>query len=150
MKAEDILKRLRLEFVAMWLLAAALAICYETGLFTDGSCVGDATTAYILEAGAILLTLVAIPAALKISGRFMYSRIVRKSGTDIAGTVLRWSEIQVFILTIAVITDISIYYATLESLGMLCAAIGLIASLLCFPNRNRIQNYLNTSKSEQQ
>lgn len=149
MKVEDILKRLKLEFIAMWLLAAALAICYETDLFTEGTCVGDATTAYILETATILLTLVAVPVSLKISGRFMHNRTACKKGSEVTKTVLRWSEIQIFILTIVVITDVSVYYATLESLGILCAAVGLVASLLCLPNKTRIENYLNSPKPEE-
>lgn len=149
MKVEDILKRLRLEFILMWLLAAILAICYESGLFINGSCVGNATISYIIETAGILLTLTAVPVTLKISGKFMYSRIARKDDNKRAQTVLRWSEIQIFLLTIVVITDISIYYATMESLGILCAAVGLVATLLCIPTKTKLENYLSNPQSDQ-
>lgn len=150
MKVEDILKRLRLEFIFMWLLAILLATAYETGLLTEGSCTGNATVSYLIETAAILLTLVVIPVTLKISGKFMHGRMTGKERSLKTRTLLRWHEIQIFLLTIVIITDISVYYATMESLGILCAAVGLVASFLCVPTRTKLENYLSNPQADQQ
>lgn len=149
MKIEDILKRLRLEFVAMWVVAGILAACHETGLFPEGSCAETPTLAYVIETAAVLLTLAGVPAAVKISGKFMYGRVLAKEGEEKLKTILRWSEIQLFLLAIVTLTDISIYYATMESLGILCAAVALVASLLCLPDRVRFEKYLSAPKPDQ-
>lgn len=149
MGIEKILKRLRLEFILMWVLSAVLAVCYETDLFTEGLCVGDATVSYVLEAAAILLTLAAVPVALKISGHFLRRRLAGRTLEEASVILLRWSEVQVFLLTIVVLIDVSVYYATLESLGILCAAVGLVASLLCLPSRTKLENYLSNPKENQ-
>lgn len=149
MKIEAILKRLRLEFVAMWVVAGILAACHEMGFFPEGSCTGTPTLAYVIETAAILLTLAGVPAAVKISGKFLHGRVLAKEGEEKLKTILRWSEIQLFLLAIVTLTDISIYYATMESLGVLCAAVALVASLLCLPDRTRFEKYLSAPKPDQ-
>lgn len=146
MRVEKIVKRLRLEFVLIWVLAAVLAICYETALFSEGACVGDATASYILESAAVLLTLAAVPVSLKISGHFLYRRIEGKSEEQAALILLRWSEVQIFLLMIVVLIDLSVYYSTMDSLGLLCSAVGLIASVFCFPTKTRLEHYLANLK----
>lgn len=148
MSIETIVRRLRLEFILMWVLAGVLALCYETGLFTEGFCTADATAAYILETAVILLTLVTVPVALKISGHFLRRRLRDKEKETALPVLLRWSEVQLFLLAIVILLDVSVYYATMESLGILCAAVGLAASLLCFPGREKLENYLHDSKEK--
>lgn len=148
MKIEKTVKRLRLEFLLMWVLAAVLAICYELELFLPGACVGNTTSAYILETAAVLLTLAAVPVSLKISGRFLSRRLAGLPPEKAAAVWLRWSEVQVFLLTVVVLVDVSVYYSTMESLGILCAAVGLVASLLCFPSQARFESYLSNPKEK--
>lgn len=150
MRIEKIVKRLWIELGLMWALAAVLALCYETDVFPGGACTGDATTAYVLEVAAILLTLAAVPAALKVSGKFLHRKVAERETPETAlRTLLRWSEVQVFLLTVVVLVDVSVYYATMESLGILCAAVGLLASLLCLPSKAKLESYLSNPKEKQ-
>lgn len=145
MSVQKIVKRLIWEFAFLWALAALLAICYETELFTEGACT-EGTAAYILEVSAVLLTLCTVPVALKISGAFLRRRLAGQDKEEAMKALLKWSEVQLFMLAVVVLVDISVYYTTMESLGILCAAVGLVASLLCFPSRTKIENYLSNLK----
>lgn len=150
MSIKKILKRLWTELCLMWVLAAVPVLCYETNLFPGGACTGDATTAYVLEVAAILLTLAAVPAALKVNGTFLQRKVAeRNTPGEKLRTLLRWSEVQVFLLTVVVLVDISVYYATMESLGLLCAAVGLVTSLLCLPSKEKLESYLSNPKEKQ-
>lgn len=149
MKIEKIVKRLRLEFLLIWVSAALLALCYETGLFVPGACVGDATASYILETAAVLLTLAAVPVSLKISGRFLHRKLAGLPVEKALPALLRWSEVQLFMLAIVIMVNVSVYYTTMESLGILCAAVGLVASLLCLPAKVKLENYLSEPKEKE-
>lgn len=151
MSVKKILKRLWIELCLMWALVAVLALFYETNVFPGGTCAGDSTTTYVLEVAAVLLTLAAVPAALKVSGVFLHRKVAERNTSEAAlRTLRRWSEVQVFLLTVVVLIDISVYYATMESLGILCAAVGLAASLLCLPSEEKLESYLSNSKEKQQ
>ena len=63
---KQLLKRLKIEFVAVWCLVLLLVVCYEVGLFTEGIFVGDVRMDYILTTIGILLTIVMIPLSLRL------------------------------------------------------------------------------------
>ena len=55
----------------------------------------------------------------------------------------RWSEIRLFLLAVPAIMGISFYYLTLNTTGIFCAAMALIASLFCVPSESRLLNELD-------
>ena len=145
MNMEKIVKRLTIEYILLWILPAALALCYEMMWFTPGFATGNGTAAYLLETGAVLMTFALIPICLRMTGKFLQRKLAGKEGVTKHQCYLRWSEIQLFLLTALVLTDISVYYATQRSLGLLLAAVAGIASLFCIPSREKAAHYLSDS-----
>ena len=62
----------------------------------------------------------------------------------------RWNEIRLGLLVVPVLTNLSFYYLTLNTTGLFCAAMSLIASLFCVPTRKRIWNELDLLKEEKE
>ena len=62
----------------------------------------------------------------------------------------RWSEIRLGLLVVPILTNLSFYYLTLNTTGLFCAAMSLIASLFCVPTRKRIWNELDLLKEEKE
>jgi uncharacterized membrane protein YbhN (UPF0104 family) len=54
------------------------------------------------------------------------------------------------LLVVPVLTNLSFYYLTLNTTGLFCAAMSLIASLFCVPTRKRIWNELDLLKEEKE
>ena len=55
----------------------------------------------------------------------------------------KWSEIRLGLLFIPAILNISFYYMTMDTTGILCASMALIASLFCVPDKKKILNELD-------
>ncbi len=145
MNIEKIVKRLTIEYTLLWILPAALALCYEMTWFMPGFATDNGTAAYLLECGAVLMTFALVPISLRMTGKFLQRILTGKAPQARYKSYLRWSETQLFLLTALLLTDISVYYATQRSLGILLAAVAGIASLFCIPSKEKVAHYLSDS-----
>jgi len=136
-----LIRRLRIEFFAMWILATLLFVLYEAGLLEEGSAIHDGRIGYILQSVCVLLTLILIPFSLKMFS-VAIQHLAQKPLEKALVSYIRLSEIRIALLAVVVLVGLSIYYATLNSIGGLCALLGLLASLFCFPNEKRIKEEL--------
>lgn len=136
-------KRLRVEYIVFWLSAVLLFLAYETALLEEGVFAGNVQMEYILQSTGILLALGLIPLALKIFSLALVKRISLLPLAEALPSYLRWSEIRLSFFTVIVLVNLSVYYLTLSSVGGLCALIGLLASLFCWPSEKRIKEDLN-------
>lgn len=138
-----LLRRLWIEYVAVWLLTAGVALLYETGVMSEGGLAHDGQMCYVVQTLTVLLTLCLIPVSLK-----MYSMALGKSCEGLSPQALlvryqRWNEVRLALLAVVALTGISVYYVTLSSIGGLCSLLGLTATLFCLPTRKRVEMDLN-------
>ena len=133
-------KYLQAEYIMIWILPIVLVILYETGIMTEGDYAGDARMDYILQTIGILLTVGLIPLSLRLL----------LSLPDALSSYRRWNEIRLGLLVVPVLTNLSFYYLTLNTTGLFCAAMSLIASLFCVPTRKRIWNELDLLKEKKE
>ena len=140
---KQLLKRLKIEFVAVWCLVLLLVVCYEVGLFTEGIFVGDVRMDYILTTIGILLTIVMIPLSLRLFNLNLVKRITKLSTFEALKSYRRWSEVRLALLLVAALLNMSIYYLTLNTTGLFCSLMALLATLFCIPTKERLLKELD-------
>ena len=140
---KQLLKRLKIEFVAVWCLVLLLVVCYEAGIFTEGLFVGDARMDYILTTIGILLTIVMIPLSLRLFNLKLVKRISKLSTFEALKSYRRWSEVRLALLLVAALLNMSIYYLTLNTTGLFCSLMALLATLFCIPTKERLLKELD-------
>ena len=140
---KQLLKRLKIEFVAVWCLVLLLVVCYEAGIFTEGLFVGDARMDYILTTIGILLTIVMIPLSLRLFNLNLVKRITKLSTFEALKSYRRWSEVRLALLLVAALLNMSIYYLTLNTTGLFCSLMALLATFFCFPTKERLLKELD-------
>ena len=57
----------------------------------------------------------------------------------------RWNEVRMAMLLVPALFNFSVYYWTLNTTGLLCGIMVLVASLFCVPGRNRLLAELDLS-----
>lgn len=140
---KQLLKRLKIEFVAVWCLVLLLVVCYEASIFTEGLFVGDARMDYILTTIGILLTIVMIPLSLRLFNLNLVKRISKLSTFEALKSYRRWSEVRLALLLVAALLNMSIYYLTLNTTGLFCSLMALLATLFCIPTKERLLKELD-------
>ncbi len=140
---KQLLKRLKIEFVAVWCLVLLLVVCYEVGLFTEGIFVGDVRMDYILTTIGILLTIVMIPLSLRLFNLNLVKRISKLSTFEALISYRRWSEVRLALLLVAALLNMSIYYLTLNTTGLFCSLMALLATFFCIPTKERLLKELD-------
>ena len=140
---KQLLKRLKIEFVAVWCLVLLLVVCYEAGIFTEGVFVGDARMDYILTTIGILLTIVMIPLSLRLFNLNLVKRISKLSTFEALKSYRRWSEVRLALLLVAALLNMSIYYLTLNTTGLFCSLMALLATFFCIPTKERLLKELD-------
>jgi hypothetical protein len=145
MKAQinQLLKILRGMYLMLWILPILLCVLYETGILTDGIFCGDARMEYMLQTVCILLTICLIPLSLRLFNLNLVKHIKELPLEEALKSYRRWSEIRLLLLCVPVLLNTSFYYLTLNTTGVFCASMALIASFFCLPTESRIINELD-------
>lgn len=124
--------------IPIWFIAL-----YETGICSEGIHAGNAQMEYLFQSVGILLTIGLIPFALRIFNLNLVKRIKEYPLERALASYKLWSDVRLFLLAIPAILNFSFYYMTLNTTGLFCAAMALIASLFCVPSESRIKNELD-------
>ena len=133
------------EYALLWILTLMLAILYECDILPQGLFADDAQTTYIMQVTSILLTICFIPLSLRLFNLSLTRYITSLPLVEALKSYRRWSEIRIALLTVASLVSLSAYYWTLNTTGLLCTGMALIASLFCLPGKERLLNELHLS-----
>lgn len=133
----------------LWGGALLLVVLYETGVMDEGIFAGNVRMEYILQTVGILLAIGLIPLSLRLFSLSLVKRIQLLSLPDALSSYRRWSEIRLGLLLVPVLMNLSFYYLTLDTTGILCAAMSLVASLFCVPTHKRMLDELDLLKEEE-
>lgn len=145
-RIDNLLSTLKIEYSLFWVGALCLIPLYESNLLQEGIYAGDKLMEYILYTIGILLSVIFIPLALKLFSVSLNKRIPTLSTDEALKSYKKWSEIRLALLFIPTILNISFYYMTMQTTGLLCASMALVASLFCVPNRSKIVAELDIEK----
>ena len=148
-KIAQLVRVLQIEYAILWMLALGVVLCYETGLFMEGRFAGDALMEYILQTVGILLVIGLIPFSLRLFSLSLVKRIQTLPLTEAMKSYRRWSEIRLALLAVPVLINLSFYYLTLNTTGLFCALMALLASLFCVPSYRRLAGELQLPEMEE-
>ncbi len=138
-----ILKLQVIGFIGIWLFPAIYAILFEAGVLEEGIYAGDAQMEYIFQSVCILLTICLIPLALRLFNLNLVKRIKELPLQEALKSYRIWNDVRMSLLFAPVMLGLTFYYLTLNTTGLFCACMALIASLFCVPSTNRIINELD-------
>ena len=158
---DKLIRRLWIEYIAVWILALGIPLIYETGMLEEGDLAHDGQMCYIVQTLTVILALCLIPVSLKMyhqavhSERMMPPKEMQDSVSSNEPTVTlstkqlnryrHWNEVRLALLAVVALVGMSVYYVTLSSIGGLCALMGLVATFFCLPTRQRIKEELRLS-----
>lgn len=140
-----LIRILKAEYALMWVLTALLAALYECDILPQGLFAGDAQMEYIMQVTSILLTICLIPLSLRLFNLSLTRHIAALPLKNALKSYRRWSEIRIALLTVASLASLSAYYWTMDTTGLLCTGMTVIASLFCVPGKERLLSELNLS-----
>lgn len=139
---------LKLEFMAVWGLFFLLVTLYEIGFMPEGALAGDARTDFVLQTAGILLTVGMIPVSLRLFSWNLTKRVRELSLPEALKSYRRWNEVRLSLLFVAAILNLSFYYLTMNTTGLFCGLMALLATLFCLPTRDRLLRELDIVKNE--
>jgi len=131
------------EYIIFWSIAVWFILFYESGICEKGIQTGNVQLEYILQSVGILLTIGLIPFALRIFNLNLVKRIKEYPLERALASYKLWSEVRICLLAVPTILNFSFYYLTLNTTGLFCGAMAMLASLFCVPSENRIKNELD-------
>lgn len=145
---ETIVRKLKLQYGLFWAIPILLIIAYETDLLPVGRYADNPQMMYVLETVGILITVVCVPAALKLFSVVLKKRINEVHLNEALSKYVFWSGMRLAILEIAVMLNIIIYYLVFSNVGAFCALIALTASVFCLPGEKRMCEELKITTEE--
>lgn len=140
-----LIRILKAEYALMWVLTVLLVALYECDILPQGLFAGDAQMEYIMQVTSILLTICLIPLSLRLFNLSLTRHIAALPLKNALKSYRRWSEIRIALLTVASLASLSAYYWTMDTTGLLCTGMTVIASLFCVPGKERLLSELNLS-----
>lgn len=140
-----LIRILKAEYALMWVLTVLLTALYECDILPQGLFAGDAQMEYIMQVTSILLTICLIPLSLRLFNLSLTRHIAALPLKNALKSYRRWSEIRIALLTVASLASLSAYYWTMDTTGLLCTGMTVIASLFCVPGKERLLSELNLS-----
>lgn len=147
-KIKRLLRLLQTEFVMLWVLTALLVVFYECDVLPQGVFVDDAQAGYVMQTVGILLTVSMIPLSLCMFNLSVVRYVKQLSLPDALVSYRRWSEVRLAMLLAPSLFDMSVYYTTLDTTGLLCAGMVLLSSFFCMPGRRRLLKDLDLEQDK--
>lgn len=148
MNRDNVLKGLKFNFATSIFAALIAVAAFETGYLTKGALTPfiDEESLYYIEVSAIMLTMAIIPFALK-----GFSRAMAK-GTSLDNMAYlklynKKSLQRMFLLFIALVVNIFVYYGTEYDGAMYCAILSFGALLYSYPTGKVLDEYRNKKEN---
>ncbi|MCI6213685.1 hypothetical protein [Bacteroides heparinolyticus] len=136
----------KVAFACFWMISILLVISGEMGSSWVGLYVGNISATYMAETITILLTASCVPISLKLFSWVLTRKIDIAALPKALRLYALWSDIRLVLLSLPVLTGFFTYYMMLSTTGVLCAMIGLTASLFCLPGEERLRKELHIDK----
>lgn len=141
---KELLKWLKIELLATWIIVVLFFVAGETGLIPNGVYAIDEHIAFVLGIACVILTLAGVPLALKLFTLNTTRGLRRYNFDEALASYHLWSCIRMAMLLICVCFNIVAYYLVLDVKDLLCALIPLVVTLYCWPTKDKINNHLES------
>lgn len=143
-------RTMQIQYAFYITIAILLVVLYQSDIILEGTYAGDFGMQYILETIGILTTIALVPLSLKVFSVKLNKKIKMAGFENALKLYRQWSSVRLMIIAFITYLNIMIYYMTLNSIGGLCALIGLTASIFCLPSERKLREELNlVTKNEE-
>ena len=148
MNRENVLKGLKFNFATSIFAALIAVAAFETGYLTKGALTPfiDEESLYYIEVSAIMLTMAIIPFALKGFSRAM-AKCTSLDNMAYLKLYNKKSLQRMFMLFIALVVNIFVYYGTEYDGAMYCAILSFGALLYSYPTGKVLDEYRNKKEN---
>lgn len=136
---------LKLEYMLLWIVELLLVALYEVDILPQGILVNNAQVGYVMQVVGILLAVCLIPLSLRLFSLSLTRYVTSLPFDEALRSYHRWSEVRIGLLLVAALLNLSVYYWTMNTTGLLCAGMVFIASFFCIPGKRRLLNELHLS-----
>ena len=149
MNQENVLKSLRFNFITSIFSAIIAIAAFETGYLTKGVLALNLSEQdiYYVEVCTIMITIAIVPFALK-----GFSRAMKKvAGLDNIAVLKVYGKKSIqrmFMLFIALVINIFVYYGLKYDGAMYCAIVSLGALIYSYPTEKVLNEYLDGNKTK--
>ena len=147
-RIKRLLRVLQAEFALLWALNALLAALYESDILPQGAFAGDARMDYAMQTAGILLAVCLIPLALRMFHLALVRRVRQLPLPEALVSCRRWNEVRLAVLLVPALFNLTVYYTTLNTTGLLCVGMVMVASLFCVPSRRRLLSDLDLEQED--
>lgn len=137
------IKILKLQYLLFWVLPVLLVVVYESGGLAVGIYADDPGGQYVWETMGILAAIILVPSSLKLFSLVLKKKIGQSAFPVALSQYKNISCLRLALLETVVLLNVVVYYLTLDNMGLLCALIGLTASLFCIPGGKQVKEELN-------
>ena len=103
----------------------------------------------VLQVDWHLLAVGLIPLSLRLFSLSLIKYVRTLPLVEAVKSYRRWNEVRVCLLLVAALVNLSVYYWTMDTTGVLCAGMVLVASLFCVPGRERVVSELDLQRNEE-
>lgn len=139
---KNIVLKLSVLFYSIWVNSVIIFLASELNWFPVGFFADDAVVDYLLQVIGIFITVLGVPGSLKLFNWQLSRKINLQNPEKALEAYSKISILRMSVLEFVVIFNWIVYCFTLNNNGMLCAMIGLVATLFCVPSANRVLNDL--------
>ncbi len=149
MNKDNVLKSLRFNFITSIFSVIIAIAAFETGYLAKGVLASNLNEQdkYYVEVSTIMVTIAIVPLALK-----WFSRSMNKaSGLDNIAKLKLYSKksiMRMFLLFIALIINIFVYYGVEYDGAMYCAIVSLGALIYSYPTEQVLNEYLDKDNTK--
>ncbi len=130
---------LRIEYIALMALAMVFVVLFETNTIMEGACVGEEMLEFCLLALMQLLTIIAIPLALKL---FKLKCVVLRLRNEKERALLFWGSTRNLLLFLPLLMNTVLYYLFVNVAFGYMAIILMLTTCFIYPSYRRSQTDL--------
>ncbi|MBQ5644779.1 MAG: hypothetical protein IIV04_03665 [Bacteroidaceae bacterium] len=149
MNKENVLKSLRFNFITSIFSAVIAIAAFETGYLTKGVLamnLGEQDIYYI-EVSAIMLTIAIVPFAIKGFSRAM-NKVAGQDNITVLKLYGKKSIQRMFLLFIALVVNIFVYYGIKYDGAIYCGIVCLGALIYSYPTEKVLNDYLEGNQTK--
>lgn len=151
MNKKQLIKQLWWLFVAAMLDAVLVVVLGETNVLPNGIYASgvDLNMEFTLTTSAILLVIASVPLMVWWGNKHLEMRPADSSDEQALKHYYKWSVLRLLVWDFVLVACAVVYYLTMSSTGMLCAAIMLLVMIVyCVPNEEKVALYMGDVTEE--
>ena len=143
-----LLKTLKIEFLASWLIAIVAAVMGQVDIIPNGIVQPHSNAEFKLNTMVIILTVVGVPTSLKLFSLNTTKGLRRMNNDEAMRYYHVWSTVRVAVLTAEAILGFVAYYLSLNVTGLLCALDAMATNCKRRPVEHKISDYVDRQKKD--